>query len=320
VTTYNNIISRSDAAALIPEDVAAGIIGHVAQQSAALQLFRHVPMSRAQQRMPVIAALPVAYFVNPSDTGVKQTTEADWSNKYLNAEEIAAIVPIPETVLDDAAFDVWGQVSPLLEEAIGRTLDAAVFFGTGAPASWPQAIVPSAIAAGNTVLAGANDQAHGGVVGDVSDAFATVEADGYDVNGIVANRLLRASLRNARATTGESLASAPSVGAGGTVDELYGVPIAYPLRGLWPTGVGAAQAVVGDFTEGILGVRQDITYKLLDQAVIQDNTGAIQFNLAQQDMVAMRVVARFAWQVKATLTYDRPTDAQRYPFGVLHAA
>jgi HK97 family phage major capsid protein len=320
VTTYNNIISRSDAAALIPEEVAAGIIGHIAQQSAALQLFRHVPMGRAQQRMPVVSALPVAYFINPSDTGLKQTTEVDWANKYLNAEELAAIVPIPEAVLDDTAFDVWAQVSPLLEEAIGRTLDAAVFFGTGAPASWPQAIVPAAIAAANGAVTGTNDQAHGGVIGDLSDTFATVEADGYDVNGIVANRLLRAQLRNARATTGESLAQAPTVGAGGSVDEVYGVPIAYPLRGLWPTGAGAAEAIVGDFTEGILGVRQDLTYKILDQAVLTDAAGAIQFNLAQQDMVAMRVVARFGWQVKATLTYDQPVAGQRYPFGVLHAA
>jgi HK97 family phage major capsid protein len=318
---YNNIISRADAAALIPEEVAAGIIGHVAQQSAALAMFRHVTMSRAQQRMPVIAALPVAYFINPSDTGLKQTTEADWANKYLNAEEIAAIVPIPETVLDDTAFDVWGQVSPLLEEAIGRCLDAAVFFGVGAPASWPVAIVPSATAAGNVATAGTNAQEEGGIVGDISDLMGTVESDGYDVNGMVANRLLRAALRNARSTTGEQLADVPTNSVGTSPsNEVYGVPITYPLRGLWPTGAGAAQAVAGDFTEGILGVRQDITYKILDQAVIQDGAGAIQFNLAQQDMVAMRVVARFAWQVKATLTYDQPSNAQRYPFGVLKAA
>jgi HK97 family phage major capsid protein len=321
VPAYNNIISRSDVAALIPEDVSADIIGHVVSQSAALSLFRHVPMSRAQQRMPVIAALPVAYFVNPSDSGLKQTTEADWANKYLNAEEIAAIVPIPEAVLDDTAFDVWAAIRPLLEEAIGRCLDAAVFFGTGKPASWPAAIIPSAIAAGNVAVEGTNDQAHGGVVGDLSAVFGTVEADGYDVNGIVANRLLRGKLRNARATTGEQLADVPSNSVGTTpASEVYGVPITYPLRGLWPTGAGAAEAVVGDFSEGILGVRQDITYKLLDQAVIQDGTGAIQFNLAQQDMVAMRVVARFGFQVKSTLTYEQPTDAQRYPFGVLNAA
>jgi HK97 family phage major capsid protein len=320
MANYTNVISRSDAAALIPEDVAADIIGHVVTQSAALSLFSHVTMSRAQQRMPVLAALPVAYFVNPSDTGLKQTTEADWSNKYLNAEELAAIVPIPEAVLDDTAFDVWAQVRPLLEEAIGRALDAAVFFGTGKPASWPTAIVPAANAAGHVVVRGVNDAAHGGVIGDISDLFATVEGDGYDVNGIAANRLLRAALRNARATTGEQLASAPAIGAKGTVDEVYGVQIAYPLRGLWPSGTGATQAIAGDFTEGILGVRQDLTYKILDQAVIQDATGAIQFNLAQQDMVAMRVVARFAFEVKGTLTPEKPVAAQRFPFGILNAA
>src|SRR3954469_18611512 len=318
MAVYNNVISRSDAAALIPEDVAADIITHVPQQSAALSLFRHVPMSRAQQRMPVVAALPVAYFINPSDTGLKQTTEVDWANKYLNAEEIAAIVPIPEAVLDDTGFDVWGTIRPLLEEAIGRCLDAAVFFGTGKPASWPLDILASATAAGNVVTEGANAAAAGGIVGDISDAMAVVEADGYDVNGMVANRPIRGKLRNARTTTGEQLADAPSSSVGSTPsNEVYGVPVTYPLRGLWPTGLSKAQAFVGDFTEGILGVRQDITYKILDQAVIQDGAGAIQFNLAQQDMVAMRVVARFAWQVKSTLTFEQPTDAQRYPFGAL---
>lgn len=310
---YNNTISRSEAAALIPEEVAADIVKHLPTESAALSMFRHVPMGRAQQRIPAESALAVAYWVN-GDTGLKQTTESNWANLYLNAEELAAIVTVAEAVLDDSAFDIWAAVRPQLIEAIGRALDAAIFFGTNKPASWPAAIAPAATAAGNT--AGQTSTADkGGIMGDLSNVFSTVEADGFDVSGIVANRTLRGMLRNARATTGESLANAPAVG--GT--EAYGVPVAYPMRGLWPTGAGAVEAIAGDFSQGILGVRQDITFKVLDQAVIQDGTGAIQFNLAQQDMVAIRVVARFAFQVPNPITYDQPTAASRYPFGVLTA-
>jgi HK97 family phage major capsid protein len=309
---YNNIISRTDAAALIPEEVAADVISHLPEDSAALTLFRQVPMSRAQQRLPVVSALPLAYFVN-GDTGLKQTTEVDWANKYLNAEELAAIVPIPESVLDDSEFDAWGSISPLLREAIGRALDAAIFFGVNKPASWPTDIVAASIAAGNTILRGTNAAAAGGVSGDISDVFGTVEADGYDVNGVVAHRLYRGRLRQVRSSQGEQL---PEVSA----QSAYGIDITYPMRGLWPTGAGAAELIAGDFTEGIIGVRQDITYKVLDQAVLQDGTGAIIYNLAQQDMVALRVTARFAFQVANIINFDQATEASRYPFGVLHAA
>jgi len=73
------------------------------------------------------------------------------------------------------------------------------------------------------------------------------------------------------------------------------------------------------FDQGVVGIRQDITYKVLDQAVIQDGTGAIIYNLAQQDMVALRVTTRLAWQVKNVINYDQQTEASRYPFAVLLA-
>lgn len=313
---YSNLISRTDAQALIPEQVSNDILTNLVNESAALTMFKHIPMSTNQTRMPVLAALPVAYFVN-GDTGLKQTTEVDWSNKYLNVEEIAAIVPIPEAVLDDINFDAWGSIRPLLENAIGRTLDAAIFFGTNKPASWPSDIVTAATAAANTATRGTNAASAGGIAGDFSDLFATIEADGFDVNGIVANTAYKGRLRQARATTGESLVEKDDGQV--TAAAIYGVDVKYPMRGLWPTGSGSAEAVAGDFTNGIIGVRQDITYKVLDQAVIQDNTGAIQFNLAQQDMVALRVVARFAFQVANTLNYDQATEASRYPFAVLLA-
>lgn len=307
--SFSNVISRTKDQALVPEVVSNDILKGLQNESVALQLFRQIPMSTNQTRMPVLSALPTAYFVN-GDTGIKQTTEMAWANKYLNVEELAAIVPIPENVLDDTKYDVWGAIKPMLEEAIARALDAAILFGVNKPASWPTEIVTAAVSAGNTKTRGTDAAALGGLAGDISDLFATVEADGYDVSGIVANRSYRGLLRSVRSTQGVQLQEVSTTSA-------YGVTITYPMRGLWPTGSGAAEMIAGDFTQGILGMRSDITYKLLDQAVIQDNTGAIMFNLAQQDMVAMRVTLRVAFQVANTLNYDQPVDANRYPFGVL---
>jgi len=317
---YNNSIGRTDAAALIPEEFSREIITHIPDESAAMALFRRVAMSRAQFRIPAESALATAYFVS-GDTGVKQTSQSAWSNLYLNAEELAAIVPIPENVFDDVDYDLWAVIRPQLTEAIGRALDAAIFFGTNKPASWPQAIVPAATAAGNTTTVGL-PAASGGIVGDISAAMATVEADGFDVDGMVADRTMRGKLRDARGTTGEQLQTGNGTDAEQAQASVYSVPIRYAMPGLWPTGTGAAQAVVGDFTQGLLGVRQDITFKILDQAIITDSSSppVIQYNLAQQDMIAIRVVARFAFQVANPLTYSQPTTANRYPFGVLHAA
>jgi HK97 family phage major capsid protein len=201
---FNNIISRADASGLMPEEAAQPLLYQVAEQSAAIRFFRSVPMSRAQQRIPVVSALPIAYFVN-GDTGQKQTTEMDWTNVYINVEEIAAFVPIPENVLDDSGYPIWDQVRPAMAEAVGRTLDAAIFFGVNKPSSWPSDIVTAATAAGNTATRTTTTQANGGLAGDLSNLFATIEADGYDVNGLVAKRTFRGFLRQVRATTGQRL-------------------------------------------------------------------------------------------------------------------
>jgi HK97 family phage major capsid protein len=308
---YNNIISRADVDAFIPEDVATEVLQAAVQQSAALSLFPTVPMSTKTRRMPVLSAMPVAYFVN-GDTGLKQTTEMAWGGKYLEAEEIAAIVPVPEAVIDDADFDLWGQVQPRLAEAVARALDAAIFVGTNKPSTWPQAIIPAAIAAGNIMERGSNTAAEGGVAADVSDLFAVVESDGFVVNGLVANGVYRGYLRNARDANGVLLSEVSQ----GTI---YGAPIIYTMTGLWPVPA-TAEAIAGDYTQGILGVRQDLTYKILDQAVITDDTGTVIYNLPQQDMVALRVVARYGFQVANAMTWENVTDATRYPFAVMQNA
>ena len=107
---YDSLVGRDDVAALIPEDASRQIIQDLPKASVALSSFRMARMSRHQQRVPVLNFLPTAYWVG-SDTGIKQTTEQQWANLYLDARELAVLMPIPEVVLDDADFDIWGEIA-----------------------------------------------------------------------------------------------------------------------------------------------------------------------------------------------------------------
>lgn len=344
---YNSLITRQEAAsvpttgsgALIPEDFSREIFKGVVNKSAAMQMFPHRQMSRQQQRMAVVASLPSAYWVT-GETGLKQTTAMTWANKWMIAEEVAVIVPIPEKLLDDTDYDLWDEIRPLLEEAIALVLDEAIFFGVGKPTSWPAAVVPAAIAAGNVVTRGASAV---DIAEDLNALMTTVEVDGYVPNAWWIRPQFKSALRGLRDANRDFLflpEGPANVGVsnndalattrpgrtrqGGTrVGQIYSEPAYVSMAGLsgfaTATSGQATQvdAIVGDFAQGILGIRQDLTFKMLDQSVIQDNTGAIVYNLAQQDMVAMRVVARFAWQVPNPISRLQTTEAARYPFGVL---
>lgn len=306
---YNSLVSRSDTAALVPEEVSQAMLTSLSAQSAVLELGQRIPVARNQTRFPVLSALPTAYFVN-GDTGLKQTTEAAWDNKYLYVEEIATIVPIPEAVLDDAGYDVWGAIQPLMEAAIARKLDAAVIFGVDAPTTWATEgnLVGGAVAAGNVVARGTNTAAEGGLHGDLSDLVASLEADGYVPNGAVGNITLKARLRGVRATDGQVLSLPADLPTPN-----------YGLAGLWPSGLNAAELLAGDWTKLVVGVRQDMTYKLITEGVITDNTGAIVYNLPQQDMVALRLVFRAGYAVSNPINFQQLTESSRYPFAVLRS-
>jgi HK97 family phage major capsid protein len=302
-------IDRSGASALINQDVSNILLKEVANTSAAMTMFRQVSMGTSQTRLPVLGSLPTANWVS-GDTGLKGTTKVDWTNKYLTAEELAVIVPIPDAVIDDADYDIWAYVRPLIADAIARKLDAAVLFGVESPASFPTSIAAGAIAAGHDIERGANTAAQGGYAEDISEAFAFVENDGFAVTGAAAASNVRALLRGARDAEGRQLTEV-------TPTSIYGVPINYASPGLWPTTSGSAELIAGDFSHAILGVRQDLTYKVLTEATIYGADSEVLYALAQQDMTALRVVGRFAFQVDNTINYANTDEATRYPWAIV---
>src|SRR6185437_10563189 len=234
-------MERALVSALNTEDVSRDLLTNITTNSAAMSLFRTVQMARNQTRLPVIETLPMSYFVN-GETGLKQTTDMSWSNKYLNVEELATIIPIPEAVLDDSEYDIWGAVKPLAVNSAIRAIDNAIFFGVGKPGTWDPSIVSGATAASNVVVRGTHDAAHGSLAGDISDLFKTVEAEGYNPSGVIANVTYKGNLRNARDVQGERLDELSPT-------EVYGIPVTYPLEGLWPAGLSAPEMITGDFRQ-----------------------------------------------------------------------
>jgi len=309
---YDSQLTRSNLGALIPEDVSREIIDGVAESSVIMQLATKAPnMSRKQRRLPVLSTMPTAYFVD-GDTGLKQTTQQAWGNKYLNAEELAVIIPIPEAVLDDVDYDIWGQIKPRIVEAIGVAFDAAVMFGTNAPAAWPDDLLTAATAASNVVTLGTGIDLYDDLLGE-DGVISTLEADGFMATGHIAAMSMRSKYRALRDAEGIPLFKNSM--QNGTQYDLDGSPILFPRNG----ALDATQALQmsGDFKQIIYSMRQDITYKILDQAVIQDAAGEIVYNLAQQDMVALRAVMRVAWQVPNPINRINSTEATRYPIAIL---
>jgi len=318
------MISRSNVAALIPEEHFREIVQEMPHASVVMQLARRLPdMSRAQTRMPVMAGLANAAFVN-GDTGQKQTTDAEWENVYLNAEEIAVIVPIPEAVLDDADYDIFGEIRPQISEAFGSVFDLAVLHGDGKPASWPDAILTQAAAATGHLVDLSTVEGAGGDLYDAllgpDGVWAAVENDGFGVTGAAALQSLRGKLRGLRDTTGQPIFKTVYREGmqGATQYELDGTPL------LFRKNVSEAEAdntllIAGDWSKLVYSVRQEMTYKILDQAVIQDAVGNIKYNLAQQDMVALRCVMRIAWALPNPASRVQPNKAQRLPFAALVA-
>ncbi len=312
--TTTNIIHRADLSLLIPEPIQAEIINGVAEDSACLRLMRRLPnMTSGTQRMPIISALPSAAFVaevTTKLTGMKQTTEASWTYKTITAEEIACIIPIPEATLADSNYDVWAELRPKIVEAFGVVVDAAVIVGTSKPASWPDDFITDMGTAANTVALGT-----GGVdfVDDINAAMALVEADGYNVTGFLAPIATKAKLRGLRNAQGD-LIFQPSLLVG-TPDMLYGLPIMYSRNASFSTS--NAHLIAGDFSQCVYSIRQDMTFKVLTEASIFDSSGLLEFSLAQQDLVALRVVMRLGWECPNPINRLQPTAANRYPLAAI---
>lgn len=292
------LISRSDIIEATP-NLVDEIFQGVAQGSQILPLMTELPkMSKSKEKLAVLNSLPEAYFVS-GDTGLKGTTKMAWENKYIYAEELAVVVPIPINVLEDSDYDIIAEAKPRIIEAIYKKVDKAIITGEGKPATWREGLLPSVVNAGNNVAYSGTDSMYT----KISKAMGKVEEDGFDVTGIAGGIQLKQAFRDGFVdSTGQPLANS----------EITELPRAFIKNGAWDNTI--AQFIVGDFKQAVYAFRSDIEFKLFDSGVITDNGGNIIYNLLQQDMVALRVTLRLGWELPNPVNSANDDNTTRLPF------
>jgi len=279
---------------LIPEEVVDRVIKHATESSAIMRNAEELQRgSRGQMRMPVLQSLPHAYFVS-GDTGYKGTTDARWKDTFVNYEEIAAIIPVPDNVLRDAAYDVWNEVEAPLAEAIGAVFDRAVLYGEGAPSSFPDSLLDQITDAGQIVEYADGDSLYAKILGE-DGVLQQIEEDGYAANGHLAALKLRGKLRGEKDDQGQPIFKPLFAEGmqGATRYELDGEPMDFPRNG--SVDPDEFLLISGDWSELVYSVRMDMEWTVATTGVITDSEGTVIHNLFQQDMSALRVVWRGGW-------------------------
>lgn len=310
---------------VLPDEVSETILRGAAEQSVVQQYARSRPM-RANTVKVTEAEVTGANVFWVGEGARKQTdapamADLTWS---FSAAELAVIIPLDENVQDDANLDLFELYKPHIETAIAHKLDSAALFGSDAPNAW--GANPDILAQATTVGSVFSEDADptdaelldliAGTGATTPDgALQAIEDDGYDPTGFVAYVRFRSRLRGLKDADNRYIFGGPT--EAGVPGELFGLPIRFTKSDVWDAT--AAHAVVGDWSQAIVGTRQGIRYKVFDQGVITDGAGNVIYSLMEQDMIALRVTARYGFKVICDDTADSNSlqNGSDYPFAVV---
>mgnify|MGYP003571254482 CR=1 FL=1 len=291
-----DIIDRSAAQSLIPPELVHEIIQGATRYSVALQIFkRGRNMLRDEVLMPALSMLPEGGWLN-SDNAIKPLTDQAWEMVEMYAEEYAARVIIPDNVREDAVFDMWGEILPRLQEHYGKAFDQAVFMGVNKPRRFRADLVTACYQAGAVVNSTTN------INNDINNALSLVEQSGYNPTALVAGVGMKAKFRMNVDTQGR--------------------PVYFPFieqlnkyyldNGAWDDN--KALMIVGDFSQAMYSVREDMTVKISADAAT--NYGGQLHSMFDEDSQVMRAKWRIGFAIPNPINILNQTNS-RFPFAII---
>src|SRR5690606_41741568 len=163
----------------------------------------------------------------------------------------------------------------------------------------------------------------GGLHSDIIALLRKIREDGFMPSAGVARTTFEFDLLDSRDSTGQPLLKTTDANQVlGVRTNLLGRQVTFATDGVFPAATtdSDVELILFDASKHIIGIREEMFMTVHTDAVLQNASGAIQYNLMQQDMVAIRMLMRIGYAVANPVTVAQPTEANRYPGGVLLSA
>lgn len=277
------VVLKDQLQGFVPTEKATGIMGFVAKGSALIPQSKLEPMTAPTKEFTFWANTPSAYWVGEGKR--IKTSVASFLTAKMEAHKIGVIIPCTKEKLNDTIINVFEEMKEPIADAIQQKVDMAGLFGIDSPFQFN--LYDNAVKNSMYIVDGTN----GALDLDVSDVMALVEDEGMDVTGFIAHTGIKNRLRKLRDGDGNQLYV-----DGTNTREFYNVPITF-AKGKASFDREKAQLFAGDWSKSLVGVYQGLEYEVLKEATLQDTlwTDGKPLSLAEQDMIALKVTARFAF-------------------------
>lgn len=291
-------VNRTTAGITLTPEQSAEIWSNAEYASAVLQLANRVDLPGSGLSVDIITGEPEAEWVG--ETNEKPIDRPTFGSKLMTPYTAAVIVPFSNQFKRDKAR-LYAEIVRKLPQALGRKLDSTVFGGGTAPGS------------NFDTLAGA---ASIGIAGDTYDGLVAADqaiaTGGGTLNGWALSPQARGLLLGSKDADGRPI-FINNVQTEGSVPALLGAPV-YNTQGVYladADGAGAGTVAqlgfAGDWSSAHVGIVENISLSISDQATIND--GGTQLNLWQRNMFAVRVEFEVGFRIRDIAHFARLTSA-----------
>ena len=266
----------------LPADIAQEIMQKAVGASAIMKLATRHPLPGRGSEIGVITGDPEAAWVD--ETAQKPVSNPTLSSKLLKGYKLAVIVPFSNQFRRDLPA-LYDALIARLPGALGNKFDKTVIGAVAKPgadfdnfaACTAQELVPSG-----------TDTVYGNLV----KGYADIATHGGSLTGFAVSPAGNSLLLGSVDSVGRPIFTAGA--AEGEIARILNAPV-YEGRGLYKAGSAAgdssaAQAaivgVMGDWSQAVYGVVEDVDISFSDQATLTINDS--QVNLWERNMFAVR--------------------------------
>lgn len=291
-------INRTASNIVLPQTVASEVLSNVQEGSAVMQLARRQTIPGTGVKINVITGDPEPDWV--AESTEKPVSQPTFSNLTMTPYKLAVIVPFSDEFRRDMDA-LYEAVVERVPGALASKFDKAVLFGAAPGANFSTlANVDAVDIQSNTYKS-------------LVTAKTGISTAGGYASGWVFAPQAEAILLNATDTAGRPI-FIDSAADDGRVGRVLATP-AYYRQAAYKAGSSAANTLgfVGDWSQAIYGVVNDVKVDYTDQATINDGTNLI--HLFQRNMFALRCEMEVGFVTRSGSYFKRLTDTYTAPTG-----